>query len=149
MVIFYDSVRELFRFLETDYEFKLISCDKDPENKLVYTNKTTGIKIVYEHSCMVYVIIYKLVNSKMVENPRPLKPDTPITCFDFNYLLAEKDRMKPPYEYGEDSIYYDEEFGLFNYVKEFADRLRIYGKDVLLGDFSMLPKIEEIIKSKK
>jgi hypothetical protein len=56
--------------------------------------------------------------------------------------------MKPAYDYGEDSKYYDSHHGLRNYVGDFADRLRTYGKNILAGDLSMFPNMAAIIKKR-
>jgi len=52
------------------------------------------------------------------------------------------------YEYGENSIYYDPQNGIRNFVKEFADRLRSHGDSILRGDLSTLPAMEKIIKKR-
>jgi hypothetical protein len=56
--------------------------------------------------------------------------------------------MKPAYEYGDESAYYDEENGLRNYAGEFATRLKTFGRQLLSGDFTVLPRIEQIIKER-
>ncbi|MEJ7594165.1 MAG: hypothetical protein WKF77_21715 [Planctomycetaceae bacterium] len=50
----------------------------------------------------------------------PITGESEITCFDFNDALAAGQKMKPANEYGDDSLYYDEQYGLRNYVMEFA-----------------------------
>lgn len=150
MTDFCESVKEHFLFLESEYDCNLESMRaEDWGCEVIYRNRTTGIKLLYEVYCaFVFVFIYKLVNGEMVDNPRPLGLDSPITCFDFNDALPIEKRMKPAYEYGSQSNYYDEEEGLSNYSKDFALRLREYGKDVLNGDFSVLPEMEKIIKQR-
>ena len=147
---FCDSVKKHFQFLETQYNCKLESSNtKGWGGEVIYRNKTTGIKLLYEVSCaFIYIFIYKLVNGELVDNPQSLEPDSEITCFDFNDALPESEKMKPAYEYGSDSHYYDEQNGLSNYTLDFAFRLEEYGEEVLSGDFSILPEMEKTIKKR-
>lgn len=150
MTDFCDSIKEHFQFLETDYDYKLESSRiEDWGGEVIYSNNTTGIKLLYEFSCaFIYVFICKLVDGRIIDNPRPMSIDSEINCFDFNDALPEDQKMKPAYEYGLDSPFYDESNGLSNYSKEFALRLSEYGQNVLRGDFSILPKMEKIIKAR-
>lgn len=52
------------------------------------------------------------------------------------------------YKYGEDSVYYDAQNGLRNFVHEFAVRLRDYGQKLLKGDLSELPAMASVIKKR-
>ena len=95
-----------------------------------------------------FVEFYKLVDGKMVGNPSPLTPESEITSFELQDTLPESERMKSPYEYGLDSPYSDPECGLSNYVQDIALRLEKYGKDVLRGDFSILPTVAKLIMAR-
>jgi hypothetical protein len=147
---FVEIAREVFAFLQTDHGFSLDDCsDENWGGQLTYRSLENGVsvRLVYDlPNAFVFVFIYRLVSGKSVDNALPITDDSEITCFDFNDLLDECRKMKPAYEYGEDSVYYDEEDGLRYYVTEFATRLRECGQDVLRGDFSRLPQIEKVIK---
>lgn len=147
---FCDCAKQHFRFLEDDYGCTLESSLTEKwGGELIYRNETTGIRLVYEvPSAFLFVFIYKLIGGEMVENPTPLLANSKITKFDFNDALPDSAKMKPAYEYGSESLYFDDEVGLSNYLREFATRLQQYGKDALKGDFSILPKIDKIIKKR-
>jgi hypothetical protein len=147
MTDFCESVKKHFQFLETEYDCKLESSHiEDWGGEVIYLNQTTGIKLLYEFSsAFIFVFIYKLVNRKMVDNPRPVTESSKIYCFDFNDALPEGEKMKPAYEYGASSNYYDEVNGISNYTQEFASRLERNGGGVLSGDFSILSIMEDII----
>lgn len=150
MTDFSECVKTHFHFLETKYDCKLQSSNtEDWGGEVVYLNQTTGIKLLYEFSsAFIFVFIYRLVNGKMVDNPRPVTEDSIIYCFDFNDALPESEKMKPAYEYDVSSDYFDDVNGISNYTRDFASRLETYGDDVLSGDFSILSKMERIIKER-
>ncbi len=140
----------MFAFLEEDHGFSIAgtSCAGATES-ITYVNitKSVAVKLEYEiMAALVYVMIYKLADGQMLETDSRITDDSIITCFDFAYVLPAKERVKPAYKYGENSKYYDEQNGLRNYVAEYAARLRKYGKDLLSGNFAVLPKVEKMIK---
>jgi len=150
MIDFCESVEKHFQFLQTKYSFELeFSETEDWGGHVLYLNKTTGIKLLYEFtSAFVFVFVYELVNGKLVDNPDTIYNTSKIHCFDFNDSLPESEKMKPAYQYDASSNYFHEENGMSNYTKEFAIRLEKYGKDLLRGNFEILPRIEVIIKAR-
>jgi hypothetical protein len=130
--------RELFSFLEHEYGFLLDHYREEPwGSELVYINpaRGVGIRIVDEASfACTFVFIHRLIDRELLRNPSPITDESQINCIDLNDVLNESDKMKPAYEYGESSIYYDEKNGLRNYISEFAQRLKQYGNDILKGN---------------
>ena len=150
MAEFCSIAEEKFAFLESDFAFSLES-EREEEwgGEVIYSGADLAIRILYEYSsAFVFVFICKLVGGEIRRNPRPVMPDSIITCFDFNDMLPAEEKMKPAYEYNPDSLYFDENEGLANYVAEFSVRLRRYGAELLRGDFSVFPKMEAIIKAR-
>jgi len=147
---FIEISRGLFNFLEVKYGYELIAIrDGDGCSYLMYSNKDVGIgfKLLYElSSSFVFVLVYRLIEGEFRDNCLPISDDTEITCIDFNDTLMPEHKMRPAYEYGEESSYFDAEDGLRNYVEEFSSRLRLFGKNILIGDLSIFPEIEKIIK---
>lgn len=150
MSSFVEKIQECFSFLESDLDFRVVSSHSSNfDAEVVYMNETTGVKVIYEvRAAFVFVFICQLDDGRWVDNPQPLESDSRITCFDFNDALPENEKMKPAYEYGADSIYYDEKLGLVAFMKAFARRLERHGNAVLKGDFSLLSVIEKIIKER-
>lgn len=141
---------EAFAFLETGYHFSIKDCsDENGGGHMTYVNVEVGVgvKALYEFSsAFVFVFIYRLVNGQLRDNVLPITDESEITCFDFNDALAADQKMKPAYEYGDDSEYFDEQNGLLNYVMEFATRLKRYGGEFLVGNFAAVLSVEEAIK---
>lgn len=150
MKTIFNYILEHFNFLETEYNFVFKSKIIDTWFvEVVFLNSSTGIRLVYERrEQFLAVFIHKLVDGKMINCPSPLLPSSEITCFEMNDALPADRIMKPAYAYGEDSMLFDTDDGLSLYIKEFALRLHEYGQDVLNGDFSILPKMEKVIKAR-
>ena len=149
---FVEVARDAFAFLERENGFSVKDCsDDDGGGHVTYVNVNNGIavKSLYEFSnAFVFVFIYRLIDGQLRDNVLPITDDSEINCFDFNDALTEDQKMKPAYEYGDESVYYDEENGLRNYVTEFATRLKENGGRLLSGDFSMLSRMETTIKQR-
>lgn len=147
---FTEMACEVFAFLEDEYGFSI----KDVENtrgggNVMYVNTSKGValKVSYEFlDAFVFLFVYKLINGEIRENSYPITDNSQISRFDFNYVLSKETEMRPAYEYGTDSAFYDEKDGLRNYMTESANRLREYGSKFLRGDFSQMPLVEESIK---
>lgn len=150
MSAFVEIAREAFRFLEDEYGFIVTeSSDGNADGHVTYVNTAIGVGIrpTYEFSsAFVFVFVYRLVNGECHNNALPITGDTEITCIDFNDALSEDNKMRPAYDYDENSGFFDEEVGLRNYVTEFSNRLRRYGVPLLEGDFSVFVQVAEIIK---
>ena len=142
--------KDEFDFLRSEYNYKLVAEENNSNGgHVTFVNQKVGVgvKVQYEFaSAFVFVFVYRLVNGEIRENRFPINKDSEINCFDFNDYLEPTKRMKPAYDYGEDSLYYNQQNGLRSFTKEFADRLRCHGDGVLKGDLSILPEMEKIIK---
>ena len=149
---FVEIAREAFAFLESEYRFHISDFAEDNYGGYVtYINveKEIAVKPHYEFaSAFVFVFIYRLVEGQLRDNALPVTHDSQINCFDFNDVLPEDRKMKSAFDYGEDSAYFNEQNGLQTYVSEFATRLEEHGQQLLTGDFSILPLVETIIKSR-
>lgn len=152
MSAFVAIAREEFAFLELEYGYSVLEVEESCSDVYVtYVNRDVGVglKLLYEFAgSLLFVFVYRLVDGELRDNPRWIDNDTVINCFDLNDYLADDSKMRPSYEYDEDSGYFDPQNGLRNYVKEFAVRLRNYGTLILKGDLSMLPAIESIIRKR-
>lgn len=149
---FTQIARDLFSFIETEYGYDLLECeDNNVCSYLIYTNTEVGVglKLLYEFSsAFVFVLIYRLVDGELRENIFPIDEKTEINCFDFNDTLEHNKKMRPAFDYSEESKYFDSSNGLRYYTEEFAERLRLFGEKILIGDLSILPKVEKIIKDR-
>ena len=141
-----------FRFLITDYNFNVISTKTDNGGfSLLAKNLTTGVKIIYElREAYIHIILYKLIDGEIVRNTvSAIKNAEPINGFELGWIIELKNpeaQLKPVYEYGIESPFYDEKNGRKNYVEFVADRLKEYAGDILSGDFSTFSTLDKMVK---
>ncbi|WP_149272941.1 hypothetical protein [Pareuzebyella sediminis] len=142
-----------FKFLESEYNFTLSKCKKEDWGyELIYLNNTTGVKIAYEYrAAYIFIMLYQLVNGELHENPRNIEDGTIMYGYgldDLIILCNPESLVKPAYEYGEQSDYYNEENGMRLYVNAFANNLKIFAKDILNGDFEIFADLDKIVKER-
>ncbi|MCA9094342.1 MAG: hypothetical protein KDA68_12705 [Planctomycetaceae bacterium] len=149
---FADIACEVFKFLETEYGFSVEKCtESNGSSHVLYKNTDNGVavKITYEFSsAFVFIFVYRLVHGELRENSQPISDDSEIFCIDFNDVIPANHKMKPAYECQEDSLFFDEQNGLRNYVSEFSARLKRFGGPVLRGDFTEFAQAEKIIRQR-
>jgi len=75
----------------------------------------------------------------MPKDPIFFNPNEEFLIFDLNDLLILKKGEKIDLDH---KLMYQEDY-MKNKIKEFAMMLKIHAKDILSGDFSLLPKIKE------
>ena len=145
--------QEQFKFLESEYNFKLSKCEKEDWGyELIYMNNTTGVKITYEyHEAYIFIMLYRLDEGRLRENPKNIKDNTTLYGYGFDDLINLKNPqalIKPAYEYGEQSKYYNKENGLLQYVSAFSENLKTYAKDVLKGNFTTFSNLDKVVKER-
>jgi len=145
--------QEQFKFLESEYGFRLLKCEKEDWGyELIYLNNKTGVKITYEYrEAYIFIMLYQLEDGKIVENPKSIDGNATLYGYAMEDLINLRNPdalIKPAYEYGEQSEYYDKENGLSLYVSAFASNLKKYAKDVLDGNFTIFPELEKIVKDR-
>jgi hypothetical protein len=145
--------KEQFAFLLSDYAFELAKCKEENWGySLVYLNRSTGVEIVYEYrEAYVFITLYRLVGRRLVRNPLNIADDAEIHGFALDDIIGLRNpsaRMKPAYEYGEGSEYYDRETGMTLYVSRFAENLRKHAHDVLSGDFRVFSQLDRIVRER-
>jgi len=143
---------EAFSFLLTEYNFtSTLSKRESWGYKFTAQNLTTGVRIKYEfREAYIQINLYKLIDGKIIENTADaIKNDDPITGFGLWWIIKLKNpeaALKPAYEYGIESPFYDEKNGLKNYVELFSSRLKEYASDILNGDFSSFSALDTMVK---
>lgn len=136
--IFETTCHNEFSFLG-EFGFTLIDSMKDNFGcRLTYKNNTTGIKIDLDRSLLV-IDCYKLKDGELPKRPIFFNPNDEFLVFDLNTLLILKTGEKIDQD---QKLMYDEHY-MKNKIKESAMMLKIHAKDILSGDFSLLPKIKE------
>lgn len=146
-------VQEKFNFLITDFGFKLADSREEKWGyNLIYLNSTTGVKINYEfREAYIFIMLCKLVDGNLIENPRNINEDTTLYCYgldDIVDIINPKDSMKPVYQYSDGFEYYNKENGMSLYISKFADNLKKHAEDVLNGNFDIFWKADGIVKER-
>jgi hypothetical protein len=146
-------VEKQFNFLGADYGFRLEHCKKvEGGYDILFLNDRCGVHITYEfREAYVFIALHKLQNGKFIDNPRPITAESVLTGFsldDILFLKSPSAIVKPAYAYGADSEFYDKERGLTLYVSRFAENLKKYASDVLVGDFKIFEALEPIVKKR-
>lgn len=143
-----------FNFLKEDYGFNTLESRKEKWGYYFKgINTTTGIEIKYEfREALIQVMLYKLVDGRMVKNvTNAIKNNEPITCFSLDWVINLKKpeaKIKPAYEYGIESKFFDKENGLKNYILIVSESLKEYASDILKGDFSVFSTLDRMVKKK-
>ncbi len=145
--------QEQFKFLESEYGFRLSKNNKENWGfEFIYLNDTTGVKITYEYQeAYIFIMLYQLVDGNLRENPRNIGENTNLYCYDLDDIVRIRNSqalIKPAYEYGKESEYYDKDRGLILYIYDFANNLKTYAKDVLNGDFSIFSILDKTVKER-
>lgn len=146
-------LKEEFAFLEAAFGYKLTDVsDSSARGAVFYMNCDVGVavKVEYDASCaFIFVFICRLIDGVIRENRFPIGRDSEINCFDFNDYLEDNVKMRPAYNYDENSEYYHPKYGLRNFARAFATRLRTHGPHILRGDLSMLPSMVLLIEQRR
>ena len=143
---------ETFDFLKNEYGFNtVLSKREDLGYYFTAINSTTGIEINYEFKeAFIQIVIYRLIDGKIVKNiTNAIKSNEPITGFSLEWILALRNpeaQIKPAYEYGIESPFYEKENGLKNYLSIVMERLKDYASDILEGDFSVFSTLDIMVK---
>lgn len=142
---------EEFAFLITDYACRVTETNSHSLGySVTYCNATTATKIQFEpREGYLYILLYRLVNGELEENPIVIEVDTPLNGFcldDIVRLRSPKDAMLSINSYGPNSPFSSKTHGFDRYVRRFAGNLKKYASEVLRGDFSIFPQVEKVVR---
>jgi hypothetical protein len=111
--------------------------------RVAFQNETTGIVFHLEvRDVHVFLEVSRLVAGEIPAFPRPVRSDSVISCFDFDYVLLIRcpDSILPACN--EELIAIDEQ------VRRQVANLRQYGSDLLKGDFSVFTELDKLVKNR-
>jgi len=134
-----------FQFLVDEFSFVVIKTESDPYGtQILYQNSTTAVRIRFEHrENKLFVLLMRLINGKLPEYPIFIKSDTIINSFylddiiDF-YLQVSQNQEKI-------NCNCPNNCELESIVLWSAASLKQFGRDILLGDFSTSPELQNIV----
>lgn len=146
MIDFFNrSCYEIFKFLEQDFNFKVIDIKRDRHfgMDIIYKNKTTAIQISFEfRECKVFISLYRLINGNLPQYKSLREYDCDFdNRFGFDDLitlrapsLQIKQVFNPKFS----------EMDLELVLLKYANALRICAADVLKGDFQVFTELAKI-----
>jgi hypothetical protein len=139
---------EKFHFLVTEFACKsAVKKETAGVHQVIFRNGTTAVDIGLEwREQYIYVEVYRLVEGKMEENPIVIRPESNLTVFNLEDLVA----LRAP-ELQLSSQPPGKPFTSNDIEKILTDRalaLRDYGRDILKGDFRVFRKLDRIVKSR-
>lgn len=145
---FIEMCKREFAFLENVFGFKMIEQDVcDVGVEIVFKNDTTGVRIWYEfREFFVFVYICQLVDGDLVLPSGEMCPDTKLYCYDLGDLVAIRSPESAIAPYQSGTLLNTE--ALHAIICRQADNLTNYAKDILLGDFAIFSKLNEIVKAR-
>ena len=137
-----DMCKEKFSFLVSKYGFKIVK--KIDNIEMIYQNETTGVQILFDYrENQIFVMIFQLINGKLIKAPIFISSDTVIHGYDLKDILSLKIPGYTGIEMRSDSEGY-----LGVVLDHYAKMLQMYASEILLGDFTLFPRLERIVKSR-
>lgn len=139
------SCYEIFKFLEQDFNFKIIDIKKDRHfgSEIIYKNETTAIQISFEfRECKVFISLFRLINENLPQYKSLREYD-----YDFNNRFGFDDLITlraPSLQVKQIFNPKFNEMDLELVLLKYANALRICATDVLKGDFQVFAELAKI-----
>jgi hypothetical protein len=137
-----------FQFLVDEFGFKVVKTESDPYGvQILYQNSTTAVSISYEQrENKLYILLMRLINGNMPKYPIFIKSDTIINSFYLDDIINHKlhktsGKESTDYQYPINSE-------LENIILWNAASLKKFGREILLGDFSIFPELQNIVQQR-
>lgn len=143
-MMFTKTVKEIFSFLQSDFECSVSTIEDVYQTKVVYQNETTATIISFEpRESHVFVLLSRLIDGNIPPYPIFIKAETALNMFYLDDLINLR---SPSWKIQQsDNI---TEQNLERILTEYAKALKTYGQDVLNGDFTVFSDLEEIVKKR-
>ena len=139
------AIKGCFSFLLGEIGFKLVSEQVSRYGVTVlYQSQTVGVEVCYQprENGGILVDLIRLIDGEVPSYPDSFVDRITLHIFDFRDLLyLRKDRL-------EQDIREKLEKNFPFSAKEAARLLKKYCNDVLIGDFSIFSRLEEIVKQR-
>lgn len=144
---------DAFRFLETEYGFKLIKSKKESLfQSILYMNTATAVELVFEYrESYLFVKLYQLVNGVFIDDPVIIREDTVLHGYGLDDVILLRNPsalIGSTYQFPKESNYHDPLNGWSYYINDYAVNLNKYAFDILRGDFTIFPELEKVVKKR-
>lgn len=139
--------KEIFKFLEEDFDFEIKSIEQDIYGSYItYKNTTTAIRISFEpREGGMFILLSRLIEDKTPPYPVSIISLTDIYSFYLDDLLSIRAPSQKIVQEIEKLLFYDE---LENVMRQYAEVLKKYAGDILKGDFQVFGQLAEIVKKR-
>lgn len=143
-----DIIEKQFEFLSRDFGFETLSRLSDAYKcRLVLKTQTTGVVITFDRrEFYPFVQICRLVNGEFQFISGEMTPKTVIHCFDLDDLLTIRSPNSKIHPHSRATKF--DEHSFESLIAQQADNLRSHAQDVLGGDFSSFPLLDQIVKAR-
>jgi hypothetical protein len=137
---------KLFKFLEKEFNCKVEIEEDNLGVFITYLNKTTAIRVSYEHrEDNVSILFSMLIDGKIPKYPIIIKPNTTIYSFYLDDILSfksipDEDKQR----LGKKNIGID----FFERIQPLAKMVKEYTSDLILGDFRIFCQLEKMVKKR-
>lgn len=140
---FQDTCLKEFSFLQREFGCEVFPMQKKRISAFItFKNQTTAIQISLEPlSTGIFVTFFKLKEGIVPEQPMMFNPEHELLVFDFGNVLIIKE---VPQIKQIPALLFDQSH-MERVLHEYAERVKVYGANLLRGDFSLLPQVKEII----
>jgi hypothetical protein len=145
--IFDDLCSKYFSYLSSEYGLERIAAEKNSlACSVTFSNNRIGVQISFEmKDGGIFVMLIRLVDGKLPPYEIFIKPGTVVNHFDLEDIVDLEDpEAALEQKYADDSDPTIQE--LEDNLHRYAEALHKYGNDILSGDFSIFPELEEIVK---
>lgn len=143
---FKKKCRELFRFLEQEYCCNVTTRQDSYGIFITYLNKTTGVRVSFEpREGGVFVLLSQLISGKVPPYPIFVKSQTRL----YSYYLDDIVCLRAPAEIFEQRTHSaNRNTESVDKLCYYSTMLRKYASDILMGDFSIFPQLELVVKNR-
>ncbi len=150
MTRFVEIVREVFQFLETEYEAELARLvESDVGETLLYQNTTTAIQIRHEiRETAIAVDLVRLVDRVLPEAPIMLDLSIAWHWFALNDIVMMRNPWISLNSNLTEKSFHPNDKELRPILTELANAVREYCGDVLNGNFQLFDELEPIVKKR-
>jgi hypothetical protein len=145
---FFQVTIERFQFLIEKFRFgKGTKRSNGGVYRVIYQNKVIAVEIGLEwREQYIYVELFRLINGKIRENPIIIQPDSSLTAYNLEDLLA----IRAP-EQKLNQEYFHKPLNIKSVecvLTHYAHALQEFGEDVLLGDLAIFTELEAVVKAR-
>lgn len=137
-----------FQYLVDEFNFEVVSQKSSSYScSIFYKNHSTAVEISYEpREKHIFVLLMRLVDGEIPEYPIFICQEAELNSFYLDDLLSIRNS---PYVFDQKLIETPfKKSGMGLLLKQYAQALKIFGSDILGGDFEIFSELEKVVKKR-